>query len=99
MLRPVGDHLLVLPSDQEEVTSAGIVIPGTAQQKPQEGKVLAVGSGKYVDGTLVSFADLGIKVGDVVMFTKYGPTEVKIDGTEYYILDSGDVLGVLEPKK
>lgn len=96
MLRPIGDHVLVRPLSKEEVTKAGIVLPDAAQQKPQEGTVLAVGAGKYVDDTLVSFKDLGIEVGQVVMFTKYGPTEVKIDGEELYILESGDILGVVE---
>ncbi|MEI6478265.1 MAG: co-chaperone GroES [bacterium] len=99
MLRPIGDHILVKPLNKEEVTKSGIVLPDSAQEKPQEGTVLAVGTGKYIDGTLVSFADLGIKEGQVVMFTKYGPTEVKIDGEELYILDSGDILGVVEKKK
>lgn len=98
MLRPIGDHVLVKPSSKEEVTKSGIVLPDTAQQKPHEGEVLAVGSGKYTDGTLVSFADMGIKVGDVVMFTKYGPTEIEVDGEELYILESHDLLGVIEKK-
>ena len=99
MLRPVGDHMLVKPSSTEEVTKAGIVLPGTAQQKPHEGEVLAVGSGKFIDGKLVSFADLGVKVGDLVMFTKYGPTEIEVDGEDLYMLESGDILGVIEKKK
>jgi len=98
MLRPIGDHILVKPLEKEEVTKSGIVLPDSAQQKPQEGTVLAVGHGKYIDGKLVSFADMGVKVGDIVMFTKYGPTEVKIDKEDYYILDSNDVLGIVEGK-
>jgi chaperonin GroES len=96
MLRPIGDHILVKPLSKEEVTKSGIVLPDSAQQKPQEGTVLAVGTGKYVDDTLVSFKEMGIEVGQVVMFTKYGPTEVKIDGEDLYILESNDVLGVVE---
>lgn len=96
MLTPIGDHILVQPLAKEEVTKSGIVLPDSAQQKPQEGTVLAVGSGKYIDGTLVSFKDVGVAVGQVVMFTKYGPTEVKVDGQDLYILDSGDILGVVE---
>jgi len=95
MLRPLGDHILVQPLSKEEVTKAGIVLPDSAQQKPQEGTVLAVGTGKYIDGTLVSFKELGVEIGQVVMFTKYGPTEVKIDGKDYYILESNDILGVV----
>ncbi len=96
MLRPIGDHVLVKPLDKEGVTKSGIVIPDSAQQKPQEGTVLAVGTGKYVNDKLVSFEDMGIKEGQVVMFTKYGPTEVKVDGEDLYILDSNDILGVVE---
>lgn len=96
MLRPIGDHILVKPLSKEEVTKSGIVLPDSAQQKPQEGTVLAVGTGKYVDDTLVSFKEMGIEVGQVVMFTKYGPTDVKIDGEDLYILESNDVLGVVE---
>ncbi|MBU6389332.1 co-chaperone GroES [Patescibacteria group bacterium] len=99
MLRPIGDHILVRPLSAEDVTKAGIILPDSAKEKPQEGAVLAVGTGKYIDGKLVSFADMGIKVGDVVMFTKYGPTEVKIDGEDLYILDSNDILGTVEKKK
>lgn len=96
MLRPIGDHILIKPLSKEEVTKAGIVLPDSAQEKPQEGTVLAVGAGKYIDNKLVSFKEMGIEVGQVVMFTKYGPTEVKIDGEELSILESNDVLGVVE---
>jgi len=99
MLRPIGDHILVKPLEKEEVTKSGIVLPDSAQQKPQEGTVLAVGHGKYIDGKLVTFADMGVKEGQIVMFTKYGPTEIKIDNEEYYILDSNDILGVVEKAK
>jgi chaperonin GroES len=95
MLRPIGDHILVKPLSQEEVTKGGIVLPDSAKEKPQQGTVLAVGSGKYIDGTLVSFKDMGIEEGQTVMFTKYGPTEVKIDDEDLYILESHDVLGVV----
>jgi chaperonin GroES len=96
MLRPIGDHVLVKPLSKEEVTKSGILLPDSAQQKPQEGTVLAVGHGKYVDGKLITFADMGVKEGQIVMFTKYGPTEVKIDDEDFYILDSNDILGVVE---
>ena len=99
MLRPIGDHILVKPLSKEEVTKAGIVLPDSAQEKPQEGTVLAVGTGKYVDDTLVSFKEMGVEVGQVVMFTKYGPTEVKIDGEDLIILESNDILGVVEKSK
>lgn len=96
MLRPIGDHILVKPLSKEEVTKSGLILPDSAQEKPQEGTVLAVGTGKYVDDTLVSFEDMGIKKDQVVMFTKYGPTEVKVDGEDLYILESNDILGVIE---
>ena len=96
MLRPIGDRVLVKPLNKEEVTKAGIVLPDSAQQKPQEGTVLAVGTGKFVDGKLLSFKEMGIEIGQVVMFTKYGPTEVKVDDKDLYIIDSGDILGVIE---
>ena len=99
MLKPIGDHILVKPSSQEETTKGGIVLPGSAQEKPQQGEVVAVGHGNYHGDTLVSFEDMGIKVGTTVMFTKYGPTEIKVDGTEYFILESHDILGVVEKAK
>lgn len=95
MLKPIGDHILVMPLPLEEVTKSGIVLPETSKEKPQQGTVVEVGSGKYVGEKLVSFDEMGISRGDLVMFSKYGPTEIKIDGVEYYILDSNDVLGVL----
>ena len=95
MLKPIGDHILVKPAGAEEVTKAGIVLPGSAQEKPQQGEVVAVGHGKYQGGTLVSFDDMGIKKGDTVMFTKYGPTEIKIDNEDFFILESHDILGVI----
>jgi chaperonin GroES len=99
MLKPIGDHILVQPVAREETTASGIVIPDTAKEKPQQGVVIAVGSGKYVEGTLVSFKDMGIETGMTVMFTKYGPTEVKIGDIEYYILESHDILGVIDEPK
>jgi chaperonin GroES len=99
MFRPIGDHILVQPLAKEEVTKSGIVLPDSAQEKPQEGTVLAVGTGKYLNDKLISHSEMGIKVGDVVMFTKYGPTEVKINEETLYILDSGDILGVVDEKK
>jgi len=95
-LRPVGDHILVEPTKQEDQTASGIYLPETAKEKPQMGVVLAVGQGKYDHGTLRTFADMGIKEGDTVMYSKYGPSEIKLEGKDLLILDSGDVLGVVE---
>lgn len=89
---------MVKPLSKEEKTKSGLFLPDSAQEKPQQGKVVAVGAGKYVGDKLVSFKDMGIEVGQTVMFTKYGPTEVKLDDEEYYILDTNDVLGVVESK-
>ncbi len=96
MLRPIGDHILVKPLTTEEVTKSGILLPESAQQKPQEGTVLAVGTGKYIDNKLVTHEEMGIKTGQTLMFSKYGPTEIKVDGQDLFILESNDILGVIE---
>jgi len=92
-IRPIGDKIVVKPVLREEVSKGGIILPETASEKPQEGEVIAVGSGKVVGGKVMP---LEVKVGDKVYFTKYAPTEIKIDGEEYYILSESDVLAVLE---
>ncbi len=91
--KPLGDRILVKPLAKEEMSKGGIVLPDTAKEKPQEGEVVAVGTGKYVGEKLVA---LEIKVGDRVMFTKYGPTEIKVDGEELFVLSESDVLGIIE---
>ena len=88
-LQPLGDRLIVEVLDEEETTSSGIVLPDTAKEKPQRGKVLAVGNGRYEDGKLVP---LDVAVGDEVIYSKYGGTEVKVGGEEYLILRESDVL-------
>lgn len=98
MLKPIGDHILVKPHSQEETTKGGIVLPGSAQEKPQTGEVIAVGHGKYYSDELVSFKDMGIEKGVTVMFSKYGPTEITLDGTDYYILETHDILGIVIKK-
>jgi chaperonin GroES len=81
---PYGDRVLVKPTPQEEVTSFGIVLPGDSKEKPERGTVVAVGPGKKGDdGRTIP---LSVKVGDVIMFSKYGYDEVKINGTEYYLI-------------
>jgi len=93
-VKPIGDRVLVKPSKEEEVKKGGIIIPDTAKEKPQEGKVVAIGTGKIDDnGKKVPFH---VKVGDRVLISKYGGTEVKIDGEEYQILREDDILGVIE---
>lgn len=91
--KPLGDRVLVNPLAKEEMSKGGIVLPDTVKEKPQEGKVIAVGVGKFDDGTLVP---MEVKVGQTVMFSKYGPTEIKVDGEEMYVLSESDILGVIE---
>ena len=89
----MGDRVVVRPAAKEEITKSGIVIPDTAKEKPQEGVVVAVGSGKLLDnGDRVA---LEIKEGDRVLYAKYGGTEFKLDGEEYLVLRESDVLAIL----
>ncbi len=92
-LKPLGDRIVVKPRDEEESrTASGLVIPDTAKEKPQLGEVLAVGPGEFRDGERVP---MDVQVGDVVFYSKYGGTEVKVEGEEYLVLSSRDVLAVL----
>jgi chaperonin GroES len=95
-LKPLGDRVIVEVLEEEEVTFSGIVLPDTAKEKPQRGKVLAVGPGKYEDGKLVA---LDVKKGDEVVFSKYGGTEVKVLGDEYLILRESDILAKVVTSK
>jgi chaperonin GroES len=90
-LKPLDDRVVVEPLEAEEKTSGGILLPDTAKQKPQQGKVVAVGPGKLSDkGDRIA---LGVKVGDTVLFGKYSGSDVEVNGTEYKILREGDILG------
>lgn len=92
-LKPLGDRIVVEPRDEEEArTASGLVIPDTAKEKPQLGDVLAVGPGEIKDGERIP---MDVSVGDVVFYSKYGGTEVKLEGVDYLILSSRDVLAVL----
>jgi chaperonin GroES len=91
-LKPLDDRIVVKPGEGEETTSSGLVIPDTAKEKPQEGSVVAVGPGKFEDGQRTP---LDVKVGDKVVYSKYGGTEVKVEGEDYLILSARDVLAVL----
>lgn len=94
-LKPLHDHIIVKPILEDEVTKSGIVLPETVdKEKPEKGQVVAVGEGKLLDNG--QRAALTVKVGDKVMFKKYSPDEVKIDGVEYLIISEGDILAVLE---
>ncbi|MBC7320853.1 co-chaperone GroES [bacterium] len=93
-LKPLGDRVLVKPIAVEERTKSGIVLPDTAKEKPQQGKVLAVGQGRLLDnGQLVP---LQVKEGDKVLYSKYAGTEVKIENEEYLILSERDILAIVE---
>jgi len=93
-IKPLGDRVLVEPIEEQEVKKGGIIIPDTAKEKPQEGKIIAIGSGKTDDsGKKIPFE---VKKGDKVLYSKYGGTEVSISGSKYLILREDDILGVIE---
>lgn len=92
-IKPLGDRVVIKVLPNEETTKSGIVLPGTAKEKPQQGEILAVGSGEIVDGKKV---ELEVKVGDKVIYSKYAGTEVKFDGQEYLILRQSDILAILQ---
>jgi len=91
-LQPLEDRIVVKPSEGEEMTASGLVIPDTAKEKPQEGEVLAVGPGRFEDGNRVP---LEVKVGEKVIYAEYGGTEVKVGGDELLILSARDVLAIV----
>lgn len=92
-IRPLGDRVLVKPIEEAEVKKGGIIIPDTAKEKPQEGEVVALGTGKRdEDGKLIDFT---VKKGDKVLISKYGGTEVKLDGASYLIMREDDILGII----
>lgn len=92
-IRPVGDRVVVKPAAREEVTKSGIVIPDTAKEKPQEGTVIAIGSGRLLDNGDRSPID--VREGDRVLYAKYGGTEFKLEGDEYLVLKESDILAVI----
>ena len=93
-IRPLADYLMIEPLEQETTLPSGIILPDTAKEKPQKGKVIATGNGKKNEkGEMVS---LEVKVGDVVMYKKWGGTEVKLDGKEYLLVKEEDVLAIVE---
>ncbi len=93
MIRPLGDRVVIELVKQEEKTASGIVLPDSAQEVPQEAKVIAVGSGSIVDGKKVP---LEVEAGNQIIYSKYAGTEVKYDGTEYLIIREDDILAVIE---
>jgi len=94
MIKPIKDHVLIEVVKSEEKTKSGILLPDTVEkERPEQGLVIAVGSGKIVDGSLMP---LEVKVGDKVIFSKYGPIEIKIDEKEYLIAKEEDILAIIE---
>ncbi len=92
MLQPLNDRVLVKPLEAEEKSAGGIILPDTAQEKPREGKVIAVGPGRILDDG--KRQQMSVKVDDIVVYTEYGGTEVKVDGEEYLLVDEGSILAV-----
>lgn len=93
MIKPLGDRVVIKVSEGDVKTASGIVLPDTAKEKPQEGVVVAVSEGKYVEGKKVA---LDVKEGDKVIFSKYAGTDVKVDGTDYLIVRDSDILAIVE---
>jgi chaperonin GroES len=94
-LKPLDDRIVVKPNEAEQTTASGLVIPDTAKEKPQQGKVLAVGPGRWSDDEGQHFP-LSIEVGQTVLYSKYGGTEITVDGNDQLILSSRDVLAIVE---
>ena len=93
-IRPLNDRVLVVRVEEEQKTAGGIIIPDTAKEKPQEGKIIAAGPGKMDDSG--KRTPLNVKKGDKILFSKYAGTEIKIDGVEHTFMKEDDILGVLE---
>jgi chaperonin GroES len=91
-IKPLSDKVVIKTLEAEQKTASGIVIPDTAKEKPAQGKVMAVGPGKVKDGKKVP---MNVKVGDKVLYSKYSPQEVKVNGTEYLIISEEDILAVI----
>ena len=94
-LKPLEDRIIVKPGDAEETTASGLVIPDTAKEKPQQGEVLAVGEGRW-DDEGENRIPVDISVGDTVVYSKYGGTEITVDGQDVLILNGRDVLAIVE---
>lgn len=94
-ITPLADRVVVRPLSADELgtkTTSGIIIPDTSKEKPEQGVVVAVGPGKYEEGTRIP---IGVSVGDRVMFSKYGPDEVKVNGVEYYVISESNILAII----
>ena len=94
-IKPLDDRVVIKPAKEDEVTKGGIVLPDTVdKERPEKGEVVAVGEGKMLDSG--QRAPMGVKVGDIVMFKKYSPDEVKVDDVEYLVISEGDILAILK---
>lgn len=93
-IKPLGDRILIKPLEAEEKTKGGIIVPDTAKEKPQEGKVVAVGKGRMLESGKIE--PVGVKAGDKVLYGKYSGTEIKINGEEHLIVKEEDVLAIIE---
>jgi len=93
-IKPLGDRVLVKPLEPKEVKKGGIIIPDTAKEKPQEGKVIEVGKGKMLEGGKI--VPIEVKKGDKILYSKYGGTEIKLEGEEYLILREEDILAIIK---
>ena len=96
-LKPLGNRVVVEPTEQDEITAGGIVLPETAKEKPQKGKVLSAGPGERDDEG--KYIPMDVKVDDIVLFAKYAGTEIKVDGKKLLILRESDLLAIVEEKK
>ena len=92
-IRPLHDRVIVKRIEEEEKSKGGIIIPDTAKEKPQEGRVISVGPGKHEDGKVIP---LDVKAGDKILFVKYSGSEIKLNGEEHLILREDDILGIIE---
>ena len=91
-IKPLGDRVIVKPKEAEETTKGGIILPDTVKEKPIEGSIVATGPGRYEDGKLVQMT---VKVGDTVLYGKYGGTEITVEGDEYLIMRESDIFGIV----
>lgn len=93
-LKPLSNRVFIEPVEEETTTKSGIVIPDTAKEKPLKGRIVAVGPGKYNEGG--ELIPMSVKVGDLVLFKKYGPDEIEVDGKKYLVGEEDDILAIIE---
>ena len=93
-IKPLDDRVLIEPMSKEEKTKSGIVLPDTAEEKPEQGRVIAIGPGRIDNNG--NRIPMNVKIGDTVLFTKYGPSEIKVDGKEYLIAKEEEILAIIE---